>query len=220
MNYIRHLNSVFLKFSRDTRLNPTHISLYFSLFQIWNRNRFPDKFQVNREELMVMAKIGSKSTYHRCIKDLNAWNYIDYFPSHNIYHGSQVTMLILGTTNETTSDLPVVQPPGQPLGQPLVHNINIKKHKINNYKLGAPPTKKAVLKYFKLKNWPGIEGEKFFHHYQSTGWKIGGRICIVDWQSTAKSWMLKANELQRKHGEFRNQDNLKTTKNKNYDEPL
>ncbi len=31
INYIKHLNGVFQQFSKDSRLNPTHISLYMSL---------------------------------------------------------------------------------------------------------------------------------------------------------------------------------------------
>ena len=65
MNYIKLLNAAFEKFYFDDRLNPTHISLYMALFQEWNSSRFADEFYVNRRDLMRVAKIGSKSTYHR-----------------------------------------------------------------------------------------------------------------------------------------------------------
>ena len=68
INYIKHLNAVFNQFSKDNRLNPTHISLYIALFQLWNLNRFLEEFFINRDEVMQLSKIGSKSTYHRCIK--------------------------------------------------------------------------------------------------------------------------------------------------------
>ena len=74
VNYIKHLKGVFLQFSKDNRLNPTHISLYVALFQIWNNNRFLEEFYINREEVMSFSKIGSKSTYHKCIRELNHWN--------------------------------------------------------------------------------------------------------------------------------------------------
>ncbi len=57
MNYIKHLNAIFQQFSKDSRLNPTHISLYMALFQFWNINRFPAVFYINREEFMKMAKV-------------------------------------------------------------------------------------------------------------------------------------------------------------------
>ncbi len=100
VNYVRHLNGVFVQFSKDKRLNPTHISLYFALFQIWNSNRFVNVFYINREEVMRFSKIGSKSTYHRCIKNLSYWNYILYLPSHNPFKGSQIKMFNFGTSSE------------------------------------------------------------------------------------------------------------------------
>src|SRR5690606_32723492 len=100
MNYIKLLNSAFEKFYFDDRLNPTHISLYMALFQEWNSSRFADEFFVNRRDLMRCAKIGSKSTYHRCITDLDSWNYLTYFPSNNPYKGSKIKMSIIGTSDE------------------------------------------------------------------------------------------------------------------------
>jgi hypothetical protein len=101
MNYIKLLNAAFEKFFFDDRLNPTHISLYMALFQEWNSSRFADEFFVNRRELMRVAKIGSKSTYHRCVTDLHSWNYLTYFPSNNPYKGSKIKMTIIKTTDDT-----------------------------------------------------------------------------------------------------------------------
>jgi len=92
INYIKHLNGVFVQFSKDDRLNPTHISLYIGLFQLWNHSFFKAEFHINREEVMEYSKIGSKSTYHRCIKELSHWNYLLYTPSHNPFKGSRIKM--------------------------------------------------------------------------------------------------------------------------------
>ncbi|SIQ20175.1 hypothetical protein [Maribacter ulvicola] len=100
INYIKHLNGVFLQFSKDSRLNPTHISLYVALFQLWNTNFFKDEFYINREEVMGFSKIGSKSTYHRCIKELSHWKYLLYTPSHNPFKGSRIKMFDFGTSTE------------------------------------------------------------------------------------------------------------------------
>ena len=99
MNYIKQLNAAFEKFLFDDRLNPTHISLYMGLFQEWNSSRFASEFFINRRELMRVAKIGSKSTYHRCIVDLDSWNYLTYFPSNNPYKGSKIKMLKFETSS-------------------------------------------------------------------------------------------------------------------------
>ena len=226
MNYIKHLNGILDQFSKDTRLNPTHISLYIALFQFWNYNRFPKDFFINREEIMSFSKIGSKSTYHRCIKELSHWKYIVYSPSHNPFKGSRVKLFNFETSSKTTNsqamdlDYPIY-------GQALVSNININKHNINFIKLEAIAKEKLILDFFQKENYPELEAKKFFNHYQGIGWKVGGKTNIVDWQATARSWILKAEEMKlTKRGKINNlpldhfQDNLHTNQNKNYDEPL
>ncbi|MCX2681934.1 hypothetical protein OOZ15_18430 [Galbibacter sp. EGI 63066] len=100
INYIKHLNGVFEQFSKDSRLNPTHISLYIALFQFWNFSFFKEEFYINREEVMHYAKIGSTATYHKCIKELSHWKYILYTPSHNPFKGSKVRMFNFETSIE------------------------------------------------------------------------------------------------------------------------
>lgn len=160
INYIKHLNAVFNQFSKDSRLNPTHISLYIALFQLWNLNRFLEEFFINRDEVMQLSKIGSKSTYHRCIKELNHWKYIVYFPSHNPYRGSKIKMLKFGTSS------------GQEL-VPIYKHIQTIKNKKSN-------------KQENLKN--------------------------SDFNNSENDSKQNSSVL--------NMDNLKTTKNKNYNEPL
>ena len=104
MNYIKHLNAVFLNIYKDTRLNPTHISLYFALFYLWNINFFRDEFYINRDDVMKLSKIGSRTTYHRCIRELNHWSYFQYLPSHNSFHGSKIRMFNFCTTHRQGLD--------------------------------------------------------------------------------------------------------------------
>ncbi|SFB91252.1 hypothetical protein SAMN04489722_101244 [Algibacter lectus] len=227
VNYILHLKGVFIQFSKDNRLNPTHISLYVALFQIWNSNRFMEEFYINREEIMGFSKIGSKSTYHKCIKELNHWKYIIYYPSHNPFKGSKIKMF-----NFETSSKQVVDTYSPKNGQALVSiNKHIQTNK-NSNKLDQPKNENEVIDFFKKENWPTIEAQKFFNHYQGIGWKVGGKTKIVNWQATAKNWILKAEEIMSSRAQSRekskktqstvsqNQDNLKTSKNKNYNEPL
>ena len=228
MNYIKHLNGILDQFSKDTRLNPTHISLYIALFQFWNYNRFPDDFYINREEIMSFSKIGSKSTYHRCIKELSHWKYILYSPSHNPFKGSKVKMFNFETSTKTTGsqamdlDYPIS-------GQALVSNINI--YKQDKHVLNIKKTiKKEVLFFFNEKEWPKQEAEKFFNHYESIGWKKGINP-IENWKAAAEIWMLNSKEMKRSKSKNKQkfqtdlplnhfQDNLHVNQNKNYDEPL
>ncbi len=80
MNYIRHLNGFFNRAAADNNLSATHISLYMALFQCWNYDRFGDVFTVRRNSIMQLGKLGSKNTYHRCIKQLHTAGYIRYYP--------------------------------------------------------------------------------------------------------------------------------------------
>lgn len=81
MNYVRHLNAFFSFIRSDERLTCSHVSLYLALFQYWNFNRFQNPFPVYRDNLMKQSKIGSKNTYHKCIKELHESKYIFYHPT-------------------------------------------------------------------------------------------------------------------------------------------
>lgn len=240
INYIKHLNGVFQRFSKDGRLNPTHISLYVALFQLWNTNHFPEEFHINREEVMQYSKIGSKTTYHRCIKELSHWNYLIYYPSHNPFKGSRIKMFNFGTstgqvlyrsnTKIETSDEQVLYPShiniGTSNGQALVSinkHIQTIKNNINVSKLDQPKNENEVIDFFKKENWAVLEAQKFYNHYLGIGWKVGGKTKIVDWQATARNWMLKADEIRKEKNKVsvdQNRDNLKTTSDKNYNAPL
>ncbi len=90
MNYIKHLTGFFDKVAKDRALNPTHVSLYMSLFQFWNCNRFKNPISISRDEIMRISKISSKATYHKCLKALHSQGYIKYEPSYNPFKGSHV----------------------------------------------------------------------------------------------------------------------------------
>lgn len=183
VNYIKHLNAVFLHFSKDSRLNPTHISLYIALFQLWNANRFPEKFYINREEVMKYSKIGSKSTYHRCIKELSHWSYIVYYPSHNPFKGSKVKMLKFETSS----------------GQAVVHN-----HPKNGTSSGQAlvPIYKHIQTIENSKNINKQENLKISENNNFEDEKKQKTACAERSRSVPYT------------------DNLKTTKDKKYNEPL
>ncbi|WP_319590155.1 hypothetical protein [uncultured Draconibacterium sp.] len=101
MNYIKHQTALFERFADDTRITPFHISLYFALFQLWNRNRFRNPFPILREEVMLLAHIGSTNTYAKCIKQLRDWGYIDYTSSGNLYTGWKVSCFTFDTGTAT-----------------------------------------------------------------------------------------------------------------------
>jgi hypothetical protein len=92
MNYIKHLTGFFNSIAIEKTLNPTHISLYITIFQCWNVNRFKNPFTITREDIIRGSKIASTATYHKCIKDLQRLGYLDYNPSFNPYAGTSITI--------------------------------------------------------------------------------------------------------------------------------
>ncbi len=216
MNYIKQLTAAMTRFTDDERLNPAHVSLYLALFQLWNINRFRNPISINRTEVMKISKIGSRVTYHKCIKELHAWRYLEYRPSHNPLKGSKVYMF-----NFETSDKQVLeQVPGQ-----LVGPLN-KQYKQNKQtKTERRPTLKEVLNFFNEEfssfggNTKGEEAKKFFNYYKANGWKVG-KNPMEDWQAAAQNWMLKANQFTNQKPVVQKRDNLQTDNNKSYDQPL
>lgn len=93
MTYSKHLSIFFDRAASDSNLNPTHISLYMSLFRLWNCNKPAIPISISRLEIMKSSKIASKATYHKCLKELHEQGYINYQPSFNPYLGSQVFIL-------------------------------------------------------------------------------------------------------------------------------
>ena len=250
MNYIKQLNAAFEKFYYDDRLNPTHISLYMALFQEWNSSRFAKDFFVNRRDLMQVAKIGSKSTYHRCVTDLDTWEYLCYFPSNNPYKGSKIKMAIIGTGDKPEEDHydpkleqlaeryhPITEPVmtryppnnGPAMyskrpsgGQALVSTINNTKPIKHNKQ---PNSLKVVLDFFNANNFNSDYGKKFFEYYQNREWKTNDGIEIRNWQALAMHWMekfelVKEKKTTHKNGVSQFRDNLRTTKTKDYGQPL
>jgi hypothetical protein len=78
------------RMGKDPRLYATHISLFTAMFVCWQRSGFKNPFPVNRKELMSFSKIASVATYHKCVKELDAYGYIRYQPSYHPKLGSLV----------------------------------------------------------------------------------------------------------------------------------
>lgn len=176
INYIKHLNGIFEQFSKDHRLNPTHISLYIALFQCWNNNYFQEEFFINRQEVMCLSKIGSTATYHKCIKALGAWGYLTYKPSHNPFKGSQIRMFNF-----------------EPSTEQVVNNSHTKNQTSVKQALIPINKHKQTIENFKNNNKQEIFDKSNFNTT-----KNGDKTSEV----------------------VHFQDNLKTTSEKNYNEPL
>ena len=90
---------------------------------------------------MRISKIGSRTTYLKCLKELSAWEYIEYLPSQNPFKGSLVHITIFCTSTEQVVGHQQTKnwtSTGQVLGSSINSNKqfkqNIKKKEISKNK--------------------------------------------------------------------------------------
>lgn len=325
MNYITHLTGFFEKVAADKTLNPTHVSLYMSLFQFWNCNRFKNPLSISRDEVMRISKISSRATYHKCLKNLHSLGYINYEPSYNPFKGSHVYLFNFsndlkpisknrktgipknepvfklvneqvvnksctssGTSEQTSDELALV---------PYINNTNITNNsniknilnleeQAKNFQIDddflksetteekekssakkemleilgddnrqiiqtfagtdekqteksrqkeflvtssessrvqsrdEKPTLENVKAYFLEHNFPEIEAIKFFNYFSSNGWLVGGKTPMVDWQASARNWILNAPKFISNEQHINRAKHLNSGTDKDYSEPL
>jgi hypothetical protein len=270
MNYIKHLTGFFDRIVPDERLNPTHISLYLSLFQYWNINRFQNPISICREEVMKVSKIASKATYHKCMRELNNYGYVQYMPSYNPFKGSLVYIVVLDPDQEpiaipvqnqnkgnakkqsanktgggTGTELALVPSLNntngfkQDLGEPksnqnsdqsvgligedyfelLETPIQTTPKSGRKVEIFRPPRHDEVLLFFKSNDQAELDASKFFYHFESNGWKVGGKSPMKDWKAAARNWMLNIPKFAGNQKPMPPSPTTLNT-NKRYDEPL
>ena len=93
MEHLSDLTEFFSSIVHDHRIGTTHISLYMALFHFYNLNGFKNPVNITRATVMPIAKINGLATYHKCMKDLSEFGYIQYVPSFNPAISSQVYLI-------------------------------------------------------------------------------------------------------------------------------
>ena len=74
-----------------------------------------------------------------------------------------------------------------------------------------PPQKQDVILFFEIENSTKVEALKFFNHYTSNGWLVGGKSPMQNWQASARKWNSNVKPLR---------GTTKLNQNKNYNDPL
>jgi len=288
-----------VKFGNDQRISPWHISMYLSLFQIWNSTRFKKEISIRRDELMSLSKIGSTNTYSKCLKQLNDWGYLKYHPSKSRFIASKVHMYRFDTTRDTSPDTTrdtscdtscdtTCDTTSVHLVRPFLNNtkhiVNYNKQKENNNKLYktkegeekkssphpsqnkndessfrkdelhspkkaskndlqssdsskskkpskgnlkspsskkkfVPPELQNVKTFFHENKSSYQVAEMFFNHFESNGWKVGGKAPMKNWNAAAKNWIMRDEKYQAQNRSPA-QQRLHVNENKDYSEPL
>jgi hypothetical protein len=112
-----------------------------------------------------------------------------------------------------------------------LNNVNIEeqaKNKKNNmFKIldnTIPPELSNVIVFFIEKNTSQIDAEKFYNHFQSNGWLVGGKSKMKDWKAAARNWILNSEKFNKsRHPELvegPKPNHLHVPNEKNYSEPL
>lgn len=83
MEPLKPLSNFFTAIENDYRISITHIGLYAALLQFRTDNDFINPIKAYRHEIMKIAKITGPVTYHKCIRELDEYGYIKYFPKKN-----------------------------------------------------------------------------------------------------------------------------------------
>jgi hypothetical protein len=189
------LTAFFERVNTDMRLTPFHISLYLALLHQWNSSRFSASFPLIREDLLPYSRIGSNHTFYRCLKDLNGWGYLTYTQSRSSKQPSTIAIAILV---KPASSGPKPNPKPTTTGSDI------------------PPTIEEVKAFFTCKSYPEMEAQKFFNHFQSNGWRVGGKSPMRNWYAAADNWILNSHNYQRQPV----QQSLNLINPKSYDDPL
>ncbi|WP_158799425.1 hypothetical protein [Pedobacter sp. L105] len=88
------LSGYFERVALEDRFYSSHISLLMALFYYSDSDAPEMSFQVSRPKLMRFSRIRSIATYHKNIKDLMDYGYIEYIPSWHPQRGSQVRLIV------------------------------------------------------------------------------------------------------------------------------
>lgn len=64
----------------------------------------------------------------------------------------------------------------------------------------SPPLIADCITYFTEQNSTKDEGEKFFYHFTSNGWKVGGKAHMKNWHASAQGWIRRNNNFGGKNG--------------------
>lgn len=64
-------------FHKDERLKPSHIAVYYALYEAYATHDCENPFPINQEGLRETSGIKSLKLYFECFMDLLVWGYID-----------------------------------------------------------------------------------------------------------------------------------------------
>lgn len=86
------LREYLLSFSHDERITAWHMAIIYGILMLSDGDNISLPIQISRERVMRHAHVNSYMTYHKCMKELQQFGYIKYFPSYHPALGSKVIL--------------------------------------------------------------------------------------------------------------------------------
>ena len=80
----------------------------------------------------------------------------------------------------------------------------------------VPPSMNEAQTFFKAEQYPELEAKKFFFHFESNGWKVGGKSPMKNWHAASHNWMLNTSRYEPEP----KPNAVKLNTSKDYGEPL
>jgi hypothetical protein len=88
VNFFRHQELFYDLVASSDTLNYTQIAVYQAMFRFWNHQFFQNPVQVDRESMMILSGIKSRSAFYRALRELDSLDLIRYYPSRSVYEKS------------------------------------------------------------------------------------------------------------------------------------
>lgn len=80
MDAFEWLTEFYATIAEDSRITATHISIYIAIYYAWESMDCKVYMEIDRGQIMQLAKISSPVTYHKCMHALHDFGYIQYTP--------------------------------------------------------------------------------------------------------------------------------------------
>jgi hypothetical protein len=82
MEAIRPLTVFFSLSRKDFRISTTHIGIYSALLFFRIEKGLVNPIHAYSHEIMAIAKVSSTATYHKSLRQLSEYGYLEYHPSY------------------------------------------------------------------------------------------------------------------------------------------
>jgi len=77
---------------KDKRVNVWHLAMMFGIMQLATNDDLRNPIYISRRKIMEYSHINNFMTYHKCLKELQIFGYISYFPSYHPGIGSKIIL--------------------------------------------------------------------------------------------------------------------------------